>query len=64
MLTDKRTETAHLAVVFIGLTIGVLGEGGVRPAYAAGPWYVNGAGGNDANDCLASAPARPVWDPA
>ncbi|HEX9189711.1 MAG TPA: right-handed parallel beta-helix repeat-containing protein [Vicinamibacteria bacterium] len=45
------------------LVIGVLGEGGGRRAYGAGPWYVNVAGGDDANDCLAAAPGPPGVGP-
>lgn len=63
MPEGTRTKSVRRAVVLTGLLIGLLGAGGVRRAFGAGPWYVNGVGGSDANDCLASSPGAPGAGP-
>src|SRR5712691_671989 len=47
---------AVLSVVALILMLGIMVFGS-RATRAAGPWYVNSATGNDANDCLSPATA-------
>ncbi len=49
-------KLAVLSVVALILMLGVMFFGS-RGTRAAGPWYVNSATGNDANDCLSPATA-------
>lgn len=49
-------KLAVLSALTLTLVLGFMTLGG-RTTHAAGPWYVNSATGNDANDCLSAATA-------